>query len=274
MNPGRIIVLVIAAIAALAAAMMARTLTRKPDPSAVEKAEASQTVSDVEYVLVARKDISVGQRVTPEELAWQEWPKAALNKAFITQKNDAEALQHFVGAIARTYLTAGEPVSERKLVNPGDAGFMAAMLSAGMRAVSVKISVETGAGGFILPNDRVDVLLTRQRQQDGSESVTESYKAKTILENVRVLAIDQRFKQIKDEDVVIGSTATLELNRPDSEMLALAEVEGNLSLALRSVADATPDNRRARGHATNSVKEKAMVVYRYGQSTKLALKDQ
>jgi pilus assembly protein CpaB len=274
MNPGRIIVLVIAAIAALAAAMMARTLTRKPDPSAIEKAEASQTVSDVEHVLVAGKDISVGHRVTPEELAWQEWPKAALNKAFITQKSDPQALQNFVGAIARTYLNAGEPVSARKLVNPGDAGFMAAMLTAGMRAVSVKISVETGAGGFILPNDRVDVLLTRQRQQDGSESAIESYKAKTILENVRVLAIDQRFKQIKNEDVVIGSTATLELNRPDSELLALAEVEGNLSLALRSVADATPDSRRARGHATNSVKEKAMVVYRYGQPTKLALKDQ
>jgi len=276
MNPGRIIVLVIAGIAAVGAAMMARNLTRQPEPQAVAEVPMHAPKAAVAQVLVARRDIAIGRRITPEELSWQEWPVEALNDAFITQKQNANALQNYAGAIARTKIAAGEPISDRKLVNPGDAGFMAAVLSPGMRAVSVRISVETGAGGFILPNDRVDVLLTQERQKSRRNERADGYFARTILENVRVLAIDQSFKQVEDEEVVIGSTATLALNRKDAELLALAEASGNLSLALRSVADALPTTQRgAQSHATRTAsKEKAIIVYRYGQSTKLALKDE
>ncbi|PHS27089.1 MAG: Flp pilus assembly protein CpaB [Robiginitomaculum sp.] len=276
MNPGRIIVLVIAGMAAVGAALMARNLTRQPEPRAIAEVPVNTTKAAVEQVLVARRNIAVGRRITPEELSWQEWPVEALNDAFITQKKNADALQNYAGAIARTNIAAGEPVSDRKLVNPGDAGFMAAVLAPGMRAVSVRISVETGAGGFILPNDRVDVLLTQERQSNRNSESSEGYFARTILDNVRVLAIDQSFKQVEDEEVVIGSTATLALNRNDAELLALAEASGNLSLALRSVADALPITQRgAQSHATRTArKERAVIVYRYGQSTKLALKDQ
>jgi len=276
MNPGRIIVLVIAGLAAVGAALMARNLTRQPEPQAVAEVPVRAPKAAVAQVLVARRDIAVGRRITPEELSWQEWPVEALNDAFVTQKKKPDALQNYAGAIARTNIAAGEPVSDRKLVNPGDAGFMAAVLAPGMRAVSVRISVETGAGGFILPNDRVDVLLTQERQKDRRGEQAEGYFARTILENVRVLAIDQSFKQVEDEEVVIGSTATLALNRKDAELLALAEASGNLSLALRSVADALPVTQRgAQSHATRTArKEKAVIVYRYGQPTKLALKDQ
>jgi len=276
MNPGRIIVLVIAGIAAVGAAMMARNLTRQPEPQAVAEVPMHAPKAAVAQVLVARRDIAIGRRITPEELSWQEWPVEALNDAFITQKQNANALQNYAGAIARTKIAAGEPISDRKLVNPGDAGFMAAVLSPGMRAVSVRISVETGAGGFILPNDRVDVLLTQERQKSRRNERADGYFARTILENVRVLAIYQSFKQVEDEEVVIGSTATLALNRKDAELLALAEASGNLSLALRSVADAMPMARTgARSHATRTArKNKAVIVYRYGQSTTLALKDQ
>ncbi|MDQ7019380.1 MAG: Flp pilus assembly protein CpaB [Robiginitomaculum sp.] len=276
MNPGRIIVLVIAGLAAVGAALMARNLTRQPEPQAVAEVPVRAPKAAVAQVLVARRDIAVGRRITPEELSWQEWPVEALNDAFVTQKKKPDALQNYAGAIARTNIAAGEPVSDRKLVNPGDAGFMAAVLAPGMRAVSVRISVETGAGGFILPNDRVDVLLTQERQKDRRGEQAEGYFARTILENVRVLAIDQSFKQVEDEEVVIGSTATLALNRKDAELLALAEASGNLSLALRSVADALPITQRgAQSHATRTArKEKAVIVYRYGQPTKLALKDQ
>ncbi len=277
MNPGRIIVLVIAGIAAVGAAMMARNLTRQPEePQAVAEIPVRAPKPAIAQVLVARRDIAVGRRITPAELSWQEWPVEALNDAFVTQKKKPDALQNYAGAIARTNIAAGEPVSDRKLVNPGDAGFMAAVLAPGMRAVSVRISVETGAGGFILPNDRVDVLLTQERQKSRRGERAGGYFARTILENVRVLAIDQSFKQVEDEEVVIGSTATLALNRKDAELLALAEASGNLSLALRSVADALPVTQRgAQSHATHTArKEKAVIVYRYGQSTKLALKDQ
>ncbi len=272
MNFGRVIVLVIAGIAAIGAALMGRSLIKQPAPPSIT--EVIKPVVHNEHVLVARGDIAIGQRVTPEDLSWQEWPTEALNRAFITQKTDASALENYAGAIARINIVAGEPISGRKLVNPGEAGFMAAVLSPGMRAVSVEISVETGAGGFILPNDRVDVLHTEEGQGNGNSETGNDFTTRTILENVRVLAIDQSFKQGEDEDVVIGSTATLELNRPDSELLALADASGDLSLALRSVADAIPAAYAgAKSHATHTTKEKAVVVYRYGQPTKLALKD-
>ncbi len=275
MNLGRIIVLVIAAVAAIGAALMVRGLTNQPTPQPVTDAVTTAPMPQIEQVLVAREDIVIGQRVTPGDLSWQEWPKEALNKVFITQKKDADALKNYAGAIARMDIAAGEPISGRKLVNPGDAGFMAAVLSPGMRAVSVEISVETGAGGFILPNDRVDVLLTQEVPDEANGETRDGFTSRTILENVRVLAIDQSFKQGEDEEVVIGSTATLELNRPDSELLAHAGASGNLSLALRSVADAMPTIFvGAQSHATVSGKEKPMIVYRYGQSTKLAVKGQ
>jgi pilus assembly protein CpaB len=275
MNLGRVIVLVIAAIAALGAAFMARNMTRQPAQTSASEAPDPKINTKIDQVLVARKDIAMGRRVTPEDLSWQEWPSEAVNKAFITQKDNATALQNYAGAIARTDIAEGEPISARKLVNPGDAGFMAAVLTPGMRAVSVEISVETGAGGFILPNDRVDVLLTQKEGQESEGGRSAGYSARTILENVRVLAIDQSFKQVEEEEVVIGSTATLALNRSDSELLALAEASGNLSLALRSVADALPNGRHiAQSHATSKAhKKRAMIVYRYGQPSKLALKD-
>ncbi len=274
MNLGRVIVLVIAAVAALGAAFMAKNLTGGSGGKSAQSEIAPKVTPTTAQVLVARADIPIGQRVTPEELSWQDWPIEALNTAFITQEKEAGALQKYAGAIARVNIAAGEPISPRKLVNPGDAGFMAAVLSPGMRAVSVKISVETGAGGFILPNDRVDVLLTQTTQDEDSEEASEGFSSRTILENVRILAIDQSFKQVEDEEVVIGSTATLELNRADSELLALAEASGNLSLALRSVADTLPAGRHGpQSHATSRSKERALIVYRYGQATKLALKD-
>ncbi len=274
MNLGRVIVLVIAGIAAIGAALMARGLTNQSTPDIASNTDIPAPAPVTDQVLVAREDIAVGRRVTPEELAWQEWPSEALNKVFITQKDSPQALETYAGAIARMDIAAGEPISARKLVNPGDAGFMAAVLSPGMRAVSVEISVETGAGGFILPNDRVDVLLTQAASDEGYSESEGSFITRTILENVRVLAIDQSFKQVENEEVVIGSTATLELNRSDSELLAHAEASGDLSLALRSVADAIPTaHAGAQSHATRTAKEKALVVYRYGQATKLALKD-
>ena len=275
MNPGRIIVLVIAVAAALGAAMMVRMVSsRNAGAGAIAEAAPEPQAG---AVLVARRDIPVGHRVTPEDLAWQEWPVEALNKAFLTQKKNPQALEANAGSVARMNIAAGEPISARKLVNPGEAGFMAAVLVPGMRAVSVEISAETGAGGFILPNDRVDVLLTREQQVEGGEGNQDIHNAKTILDNVRVLAIDQTFKQGGDgkEDVVIGSTATLELNRPDAELLARSQASGQISLALRSLADAVPDiDSGARSHAIHQAGEQALVVYRYGQPAKMALKDQ
>lgn len=133
---------------------------------------------------------------------------------------------------------------------------MAAILPSGMRAVSTQISAETGAGGFILPNDRVDVILSRKadRQSGGGDT----YTSETILNNVRVLAIDQNVEEKNGQKVVVGKTATLELTPRQAETLALSHHLGTLSLALRSITDAArtdpQDENRGGRNSVNAVR--------------------
>jgi pilus assembly protein CpaB len=134
-------------------------------------------------------------------------------------------------AVVRAPLVSGEPLTDMKVVQSDTAGFMSATLTPGMRAVSVGISVETGAGGFILPNDRVDVIKT-----DAAPGAQRQFKSAVILENVRVLSIDQTAKEDKDQKYVIGKTATLELSPDQAKLIARASASGTLSLALRSLA--------------------------------------
>jgi pilus assembly protein CpaB len=162
---------------------------------------------------------------------------------------------------------AGEPIREAKLVNAKGSGFMAAILPTGMRAVSTQISPETGAGGFILPNDRVDVILTRRDTNadktggGGGESKT----SETVLSNIRVLAIDQNVEEKNGQKVVVGKTATLELTPGQSETLVLSQQIGTLSLALRSVTDAKGTDKPVEDE--NSSKRNTVNVIRFGVST-------
>ena len=142
------------------------------------------------------------------------------------------------GAIARAPFVAGEPIREAKLIKANGSGYMAAVLDKGMRAVSTEISPETGAGGFILPNDRVDVILSRRDREAEKAGAAETQVSETILSNIRVLAIDQTLGEKDGQKVVIGKTATLELTPRQAETLALSRQLGTLSLALRSLADA------------------------------------
>jgi pilus assembly protein CpaB len=129
----------------------------------------------------------------------------------------------------------GEPIIDRKIIGPDSGGFMAAILPEGMRAISVKISPETGAGGFILPNDRVDVIMTRRVDDPAGER----FVTETILMNIRVLAIDQAIAERNGEQVVVGRTATLELTPQQAEIITVAQqMSDRLALSLRSLADA------------------------------------
>ncbi len=164
------------------------------------------------------------------------------------------------GSIARSPFIAGEPIREQKLVRADGSGFMAAILPTGMRAISTEISPETGAGGFILPNDRVDVILSkREKAQD--RSGPDIVNSEIILTNVRVLAIDQAPKEKDGQNAVVGKTVTLELKPEQAETLARARQTGTLALALRSIADVNMvenQDRRARlpkrGESVNVVR--------------------
>jgi pilus assembly protein CpaB len=246
MNTARIVVLTIAVGAGGVAAYLASGLDSKPPPEPVVQL---QTVD----VLVAKSDIGLGQTVTPEDMLWQSWPAASTSNTFIRRNERPDATTQIAGSIARSPFIAGEPIREPKLIKANGSGFMAAILPTGMRAVSTEISPETGAGGFILPNDRVDVILTRREKNPDRSSSNDIVFSEIILTNIRVLAIDQAPKEKDGQNSVVGKTVTLELKAEQTGILAAARQAGTLSLALRSIADlnqvdiGSDDRARQRG---------------------------
>lgn len=239
MNPARIAVLAIALSAGAVAAYLASGSDTKPPPAA--PVAQLQTVD----VLVAKSDIGLGQTVTENEMQWQTWPSATASNSFIRRADRPDATSQIAGSIARSPFIAGEPIREPKLVKTNGSGFMAAVLPGGMRAVSTEISPETGAGGFILPNDRVDVILTKREKNQDAQAAGDIIVSEIILSNIRVLAIDQAPKERDGQNSVVGKTATLELKPAQAEILVRARQSGTLSLALRSLVDArTPDAPR------------------------------
>ena len=242
MNTARIVVLTIAVGAGGVAAYLASGSDNKPLPAG--PVVQLQTVD----VLVAKSDIGLGQSVTPEDLQWQTWPAATASNSFIRRGDRPDATSQIAGSIARSPFIAGEPIREAKLVKANGSGFMAAILPTGMRAISTEISPETGAGGFILPNDRVDVILSKREKNPDRTGPADVVNSEVILANVRVLAIDQAPKEKDGQNSVVGKTVTLELKPEQTETLARARQSGTLSLALRSIADLNAADTRSDDH--------------------------
>jgi len=276
MAPARIAVLVLAALSAIAAVVLIRAMGEGSGGDADPRPQAAASAPQVETarVLIATADMEVGHRVTDADLTWREWPEDAIHSSFLTQSQLPDAKEDYVGAIVRVEVAEGEPLNGKKMVNPGAAGFMAAVLEPGMRAIAVPISAETGAGGFILPNDRVDVILTQQTQIDDGRSMREQHVSRTVLQNVRVLAIDQTFKEVGDDQVVVGSTATLELAPSEAETLTLAEAMGDIALSLRSVADIAYTGPMRNENSLNRVASTPTVrVIRYGNTRQVSVQE-
>ena len=255
MNIARIVVLAIALSAGGVAAYLASGTDSKP-PVQAEQAVQIKTVD----ILVAKADINLGQTLTANDMIWQTWPASTTNNSFIRRNDRPEASNQIAGSIARAPFVAGEPIREAKLVKADGSGFMAAILQSGYRAVSTEISAETGAGGFILPNDRVDVLLTRRLKNPVNDKAPDIVISRIILANIRVLAIDQAPKEKEGTNAVVGRTVTLELKPEQTESLAGARQAGTLSLSLRSIADA---NQVAVSVSADQVRPNVDVV-RYG----------
>jgi pilus assembly protein CpaB len=242
MKTARLVVLGIAILAGGVAAYLASGSDTK---SVV--AEAPPPLPTVD-VLVAKSDIGLGQAVGADDMQWQTWPAATASNNFIRRSDRPEATTQIAGSIARYPFTAGEPIREVKLVKANGSGFMAAVLPGGMRAVSTEISPESGAGGFILPNDRVDVILSRREKNPDRTNSTDVVISEIVLSNIRVLAIDQAPREKDGQNSVVGKTATLELKPAQAELLARARQSGTISLALRSMLDAhAPDAPRVDG---------------------------
>jgi pilus assembly protein CpaB len=258
MYTARIIVLIIALGAGGIAAYLASGSNNQPTIAPVAQL---QTVD----VLIAKADIGLGQSVKPQDLQWQSWPSATASNTFIRRGDRPNAATEIVGEIARAPFIAGEPIRDQKLVKADGSGFMAAILPTGMRAVSTEITPETGAGGFILPNDRIDVILSRHEKNPDRNGAPDMVNSETVLTNIRVLAIDQAPKEKDGQTTVVGRTVTLELKPEQAETLARVRQSGTLSLALRSIADVNlvesnaDESTRRRSDSVN--------VVRYGVST-------
>ena len=236
MRRARVMVLAIAFTAAVGAAWVAKRIVS--GPREVETVEKTVGATDV---LVAATDINLGDSVRADDLKWQQWPVEGVTPGLITRNAQPNAPTSLSGAVARAPFIAGEPIKEQKLIKISEGGVMAAILPSGMRAISTPIREETAAGGFILPNDRVDVILShKMRVGSKEEPVSEA-----VLRNVRVLAIGQEIENKDGEKVATGKTATLELTPGQTEVLALAQSMGEISLSLRSLADAAPGQSEA-----------------------------
>lgn len=259
MKAARVVVLSVAIGAGGIAAMLAGRSEKPPEV----KPEVVQV--DTVDVLIAKGDIPMGTALSAGDLQWQTWPATAASGNFIRKNNRPQAVEDLNGLIARVPFIAGEPIREAKLVNAKGSGFMAAILPTGMRAVSTQISPENGAGGFILPNDRVDVILTRRDPNADKAGGAEARTSETVLTNIRVLAIDQNVEEKNGQKVVVGKTATLELSPSQAETLVLSQQVGSLSLALRSVTDASKTNEPIADESSG--KKNTVNVIRFGVST-------
>jgi pilus assembly protein CpaB len=275
MGATRMIVLVVAAICAVGLAFIVRGIVghKSAAPAPVVAAAPAKTMAEV---LVAHRDLPVGTRLAAGDLAWQPWPADGVNPSFITNgaasvpatgaaavvargaAAAAEAvtggpMEANYGSIVREAILANEPITPAKLVKGGEGGYMSVVLSPGARAMAVPVSVVTGAGGFILPGDRVDVMQSHPNDTSGGGHA--GFTAETLLRNVRVLAIDQTSTAPKAAQSMIGAVATLEVAAADAEVLARAKAQGEMVLALRSYSDAGgPSGRASANQNTGDVK--------------------
>lgn len=306
MKPARIIVIAVAAVSAIGLALVVRAMG-SGDGEAVRPAAAAPAEIPMTQVLVAARDLEIGARIENADMEWRAFPAEAVNPVWIVEgtarvptaasedegggadsaeparadggasaevQRAAERLtgggvrEQVVGAVVRERILAGEPIVASKLVRAGQSGFLAVVLAPGMRAMSVPVSQETGAGGFILPGDRVDVIMSRRAEEsiDGREG----YVTATVLRNIRVLAVGET-TQVGDEQNVAGSNATLEVGPREAELLAFAQAQGDLYLVLRSYADAQEASGAAMAPETRADQSgpRSVRVFRNGDVTEV-----
>ena len=262
MKKSQLIGIGIAGIAGIAAFVLMKGMVNKPPTQPKEVQKALNTTE----VLVARSDIPLGEVVSDGHFRWQTWPMDAVTPSFITKARGLKAQRELTGRIARAPFLAGEPITRHKLIEPGSGGVLAAILPAGMRAISTKIRDEEKAvGRLILPNDHVDVILIRRVRGKGGQ---DSFVSDTLFTNVRVLAIGQQIETKEGNKSAEGAanTATLELTPRQAELLVLANSLGDITLSLRSIADLDPHRRGPeQGQAFDKPKNgSAIRVLRYG----------
>jgi pilus assembly protein CpaB len=258
MNLTRIAILAVAAIAAGAAALLVRGMLGGGTPQVQASLPPPAITTDV---LVAAREVPPGRPLDAASVRWEPWPKSSVATNFITKDAQPDVGKAIDGVVVRSPLVPGQPVTDANTVHTNSAGFLAATLTPGMRAIAIPIAADSGAGGFILPNDRVDVILTHDVSGGSSNK---DFQAETILSNVRLLAIDQTSKTEKDKDSVVGKTATLEVSERQAELVQQARAGGVVSLALRALAEDKDGASQTVAVSVGRRSAQSVLVGRYG----------
>ena len=299
MNRARLAVLGVALIAAIGLVVLIQKMLAPKAPVAVAAAPPRPVEKPKAQVLVAKRNLPVGTRLTQEDLSWQPWPVEALNPTLITDGAEpaaeqapktiseavaevankaskatkdmidpGKAMMSFVGAIVKDDIVAGEPLTAGKVIRAGDSNYMSVIIGKGMRAFSIPISSETASGGFILPGDHVDIMQSRL----GPDGKT--YSTQTLMHNVRVLAIDQKSLASKLGMSMVGTVAVLEIPSENIDILSQAKMQGEMQLVLRAYTDIGggpgpgPSGRRSAQPAP----PQTLTVYRAGQPSNVVFR--
>lgn len=230
MNPRSLIFIALAGIGVLLVVLMTRNyLTGLQQQN--QRAQVVSKPVETSQVIVAARTLPVGTILKAEDVTWQPWPERGVNEAYFAKQKDK--LKDLEGKVVRVPVTGGEPVTRTALVSTGERGFMAAILTPGMRAVTIRLSSTSSLGGFIFPGDRVDVILSQSFEIERTDE--EFFASETVFQNVRVLGVDQR-SDTSGGEVRVAKTATLEVTPKMAEKVAMLEQMGTLSLSLRSLA--------------------------------------
>lgn len=239
MNLRKILLLAVAALLTILTVWSVRSYLdgQKAELDARARSLQQKPAAQGTMVLVAKNDLPTGSFIKPEHLRWQPWPDDGASN-YVRQGN--RRLEEFVGSVVRARVAAGEPVTDGRVVKPDDRGFMAAVLTPGMRAISVAVNPTSGISGFVLPGDRVDLVLTHAIKSEnsgggGGGDKQDRRASETILSDLRVLAIGQKIQESKSGETIVAGTATLEVSPKQVEMVAVAIELGKLSLSLRSL---------------------------------------
>ncbi|ABI77371.1 pilus assembly protein CpaB [Hyphomonas neptunium ATCC 15444] len=278
MSPIRIIILLLALVAAGGAALLVsrmsqpqvvtETVTR--DNNIIEKEQVSEI-----KVLTASRDLTIGEQIKAEDLQWSIWPELGVAEGQYTETAAPGAVEELTGAVVKMPIYKLEPIMPQRVVKRGEAGLLPVLMGEDMRAVSIGISPESASGGFILPNDRVDLILTYEQTPSATNGLTSARTVSmTVLQNVRVLAIDQTYAPGEPEESTrIGQTATLEVLPSEAELVALSQSKGQLSLALRPLNDlAVSSPRKPRLELNGGDEgEGAVMIIRNSQPTLTAM---
>ncbi len=268
MKPIQFVLIGVALVAAVGAGFLMMNINNKPAPVAVKSNKPRVTIPLVN-VLIASREIPMGTALGENNIKWEKWPKNGVRESFIVKGDRPEAFKEYAKTIARSSFFAGEPIREQKIVR-SDSGYLSAILPAGMRAIAIRVAAETSAGGFILPNDHVDIVMS-YKNPDAND---DSWLTETVLQNVRVLAIDQVIEEKDGQKSKVGNTATLELTAQQVEIISAAQklAGKRLTLALRSVEDAEIETTDAGSHLLTSGsrrKRGSVKIIRYGSSTEV-----